>query len=64
MMHRVDVAVAINDPEEKKKAFQELQRRSEELMESTITHKREMEWATKGLVRSIPRALWAMVRGV
>jgi hypothetical protein len=56
--------MAIADTEEKKKAFQELQRRSEELMESTITHKREMEWATKGLLRSVPRAAWAILRGV
>ncbi len=64
MMRRVDQVVAIQDPEEKRKAFQDLKLRSEELMESTITHKREMEWAAKGLVRSIPRALVAMIRGV
>jgi len=64
MMKRVDAAMAIADPEERKKAFQELQRRSEELMESTITHKREMEWSAKGLIRSVPRAAWAILRGV
>lgn len=64
MMRRVDAAMSIPDPESRRKAFQELQRRSEELMESTITHKREMEWSTKGLLRSVPRAAWAILRGV
>jgi hypothetical protein len=64
MMKRVDAAMAITDPEARRKAFQELQRRSEELMESTITHKREMEWSAKGLIRSVPRAAWAILRGV
>jgi len=64
MMKRVDAAMAIQDPAEKERAFRELQRRSEELMESTITHKREMEWKAKGLLRSVPRAAWALLRGV
>ncbi|MCX6650501.1 MAG: TIGR04190 family B12-binding domain/radical SAM domain protein [Methanomassiliicoccales archaeon] len=64
MMKKVDAAVAMQDPEEKKKAFQELQRRSEELMESTITHKREMEWMSKSLVRSMPRAVISLIRGL
>jgi len=63
MMRRVDATMALPDPEERRKAFQELQRRSEELMESTITHKREMEWSAKGLLRSVPRAAWAVLRG-
>jgi hypothetical protein len=63
MMKRVDAAMAIEDPAEKERAFRELQRRSEELMESTITHKREMEWSAKGLIRSVPRAAWAILRG-
>jgi len=63
MMKKVDAAVALKDPEERKKAFQELQKRSEELMESTITHKREMEWMSKGLVRSMPRAVISLILG-
>lgn len=64
MMKKVDAAVALQDPEERKRAFQELQKRSEELMESTITHKREMEWVSKGLVRSMPRAVISLIRGL
>ena len=32
-------------------------------MESTITHKREMEWMSKGLVRSMPRAVISLILG-
>jgi len=64
MMKRVDAAMAITDPEERNRAFQELRQRSDELMESTITHKRELEWSTKGLLRSVPRAAWALLRRV
>jgi len=63
MMKKVDAAVALKDPEERRKAFQELQERSDELMESTITHKREMEWMSKGLVRSMPRAVISLILG-
>lgn len=62
MMKRVDEAMAITDPEARRRAFQELKIRSEELMESTITHKREMEWASKGLLRSVPRSAIALLK--
>jgi B12-binding domain/radical SAM domain protein len=63
MMRKVDQVMTVADPEERRRGLRDLQGRAEELMESTITHKREMEWAAKGLVRSIPRALISMIRG-
>jgi B12-binding domain/radical SAM domain protein len=63
MMRKVDQAMTIADPEERQRSLKVLRSRAEELMESTITHKREMEWAAKGLIRSIPRALISMIRG-
>ena len=36
---------------------------TEDLMESTICQKTDLEWATKGVVRSVPRAMFGLMKG-
>jgi B12-binding domain/radical SAM domain protein len=63
MMGRIDGIVKMASEKERQDAFRELKAETEELMESTICQKSDLEWATKGVVRSVPRAVLGLMKG-
>ena len=63
MMSRIDDIVKMANERERQDAFQELKAETEDLMESTICQKTDLEWATKGVVRSVPRAMFGLMKG-
>ncbi len=62
LMAEVDRLVAIKDTEERASKMMALKDRCAELMESTICVKRDLEWQSPGLYKSLPRALVGLVR--
>ncbi|OPY33061.1 MAG: B12 binding domain protein [Methanomassiliicoccales archaeon PtaU1.Bin124] len=62
MMHQIDEVVKITDLSAKTEAFAQLKRRSEELMDSTICQKGELEWSGGSMIKSAPRALLGLIR--
>jgi B12-binding domain/radical SAM domain protein len=63
MMARIDGIVKMKDERERQEAFRSLKVETEELMESTICQKTDLEWASKGVVRSVPRAVLGLMKG-
>jgi hypothetical protein len=63
MMARIDGIVKMSNEKERQDAFRSLKAETEELMESTICQKADLEWATKGVVRSVPRAVIGLMKG-
>jgi B12-binding domain/radical SAM domain protein len=63
MMARIDGIVKMTDEKERQDAFRSLKTETEELMESTICQKADLEWTTKGVVRSVPRAVFGLMKG-
>ena len=63
MMARIDGIVQMMDERDRQDAFRSLKVETEELMESTICQKTDLEWASKGVLRSVPRALFGLMKG-
>ncbi len=63
MMERIDGIVKMTDERERQDALRSLKAETEELMESTICQKADLEWTTKGVVRSVPRAVIGLIKG-
>ena len=63
MMARIDAVVKMTDEKERQEAFRSLKVESEELMDSTICQKTDLEWASKGVIRSVPRAVIGLMKG-
>ena len=62
MMHDIDLALAIKDTEERQIALDKLRQKGEELMESTICQKRDLEWESSSIFKSVPRAMLGLAR--
>lgn len=63
MMREIDSALAIEDPEARNSEFEALRERGRELMESTICRKSDLEWESHGILKSVPRAMFSLVKG-
>ncbi|MDD1747680.1 MAG: TIGR04190 family B12-binding domain/radical SAM domain protein [Methanomassiliicoccales archaeon] len=63
MMREIDSAMAIKDPSDRSARFEELREKGRELMESTICQKSDLEWESHGILKSVPRAVFSLVRG-
>jgi B12-binding domain/radical SAM domain protein len=63
MMVRIDGIVKMTNEKDRQDAFRSLKVETEELMESTICQKTDLEWASKGVVRSLPRAVLGLMKG-
>ena len=61
-MGEIDVAMTIKDEERRRDAFDLLRRKGEELMESTICQKRDLEWESSSILKSVPRAMLGLAR--
>lgn len=61
LMTEVDQAMAVHDMEERRERLAYLKIKADELMESTICQKRELEWDTPGVLRSMPRVIRSLV---
>lgn len=55
LMAEVEAAMSIEDLPRRQEAMAQLKLRGDHLMESTICHKRELEWDTPSVFRSLPR---------
>ena len=64
VMARIDGIMKLADEKDRQDAFRSLKVETEELMNSTICKKSEMEWTTKGVVRSVPRAVIGLMKGM
>jgi B12-binding domain/radical SAM domain protein len=62
MMHEIDVALTIKDAKKRQAAFDKLRQKGEELMESTICQKRDLEWESSSIFKSVPRAMIGLAR--
>jgi B12-binding domain/radical SAM domain protein len=62
MMNEIDVALAIKDAKKRQAAFDKLRQKGEELMESTICQKRDLEWESSSIFKSVPRAMIGLAR--
>ncbi len=63
LLREVDAAMTLPE-RERKEQLEQLKRRGEELMESTICQKRELEWDAPSILRSIPRVALSLLRGL
>lgn len=61
LMREVDRAMAIRDGKERRERLAELKHRADDLMESTICQKRELEWNSPTVMRSVPRVIRSLV---
>jgi len=61
LMNEVDRAMGIKDPQEREGTLSRLKERADDLMESTICQKRELEWDSPGVLRSAPRVIKSLV---
>jgi B12-binding domain/radical SAM domain protein len=61
LMKEVDLAMAIKDPAERAAFMAKLKERGDGLMESTICQKRELEWDSPSVFRSLPKVLFGLV---
>jgi len=57
----VDAASRILDARQREETLSLLKQRSEDLMESTICQKRDLEWDSPSVFRSIPRVMYSLV---
>ena len=62
ILAQVDRIVLVEDPTERASRMAALKDKCTELMESTICVKRDLEWQTPGLYKSLPRALVGLMR--
>jgi len=62
MMQEIDAALAIKDAKKRQAAFDKLRQKGEELMESTICQKRDLEWESSSIFKSVPRAMLGLAR--
>jgi B12-binding domain/radical SAM domain protein len=63
MICEIDKALAIKDLEVRNSRFEELRERGRELMDSTICRKSDLEWESPGILKSVPRAVFGLVKG-
>ncbi len=63
MMRRIDEIMAVQDLDERQKRLVGLKAESEALMDSTICKKGDLEWESKSVVRSAPRAFIGLMKG-
>jgi B12-binding domain/radical SAM domain protein len=63
MMRRIDEIMAVHDLSERQKRLVGLKAESEALMDSTICKKGDLEWDSKSVVRSAPRAFIGLMKG-
>ncbi len=63
MMREIDSALAIKDLEVRNSRFEELREKGRELMDSTICRKSDLEWESPGILKSVPRAVFGLVKG-
>ena len=61
LMREVDQAMKLKDGTERKERLATLKHRADELMESTICQKRELEWDSPSVMRSVPRVIRSLV---
>ena len=59
-MEQLDQALAL-DGDARRERLAYLKVKADELMESTICQKRELEWDTPGVLRSVPRVVRSLV---
>jgi len=62
MMQDIDLAVAIIDEPERRRELDRLRQKGHALMDSTICQKRDLEWESSSVLRSVPRAMFGLVR--
>ena len=62
LLAEVDRIVKVKDPGERASKMVALKDRCNELMDSTICIKRDLEWQTPGLYKSLPRALVGLMK--
>jgi hypothetical protein len=55
------MAMSIKDLREREDTLARLKQRGEDLMESTICQKRDLEWDSRSVFRSIPRVVYSLV---
>lgn len=63
MIREIDSALAIKDLEVRNSRFEELREKGRELMDSTICRKSDLEWESPGILKSVPRAVFSLVKG-
>jgi B12-binding domain/radical SAM domain protein len=63
MMREIDSTIAIKDIEDRNARLDTLRERGRELMESTICRKSDLEWESHGILKSVPRAMFSLVKG-
>jgi B12-binding domain/radical SAM domain protein len=61
LMAEVDAAARISDDREREDVLAKLKQKGEDLMESTICQKRDLEWDSPSVYRSIPRVMYSLV---
>lgn len=61
LLAEVDMAMSIKDLREREDTLARLKQRGEDLMESTICQKRDLEWDSHSVFRSIPRVMYSLV---
>jgi B12-binding domain/radical SAM domain protein len=61
LLREVDLAQSLKDPMARKEAMEQLKVRGDELMESTICQKRDLEWETTSIFRSLPRVMTGLL---
>ena len=62
MMRDIDTAMEIGSKVERDREFDRLRQKGHDLMESTICQKRDLEWESSSVLRSVPRAMLGLVR--
>ncbi|MDD1768147.1 MAG: TIGR04190 family B12-binding domain/radical SAM domain protein [Methanomassiliicoccales archaeon] len=62
IMKEIDEIVMMPEIEERRKALAGLKANADLLMESTICEKRDLEWDTPRVYRSVPRAMASLIR--
>jgi B12-binding domain/radical SAM domain protein len=62
MMRDIDLAMAIDDESNRRKEMDRLREQGRALMDSTICQKRDLEWESPGLLKSVPRAMLGLAR--
>jgi len=60
-MKEVESAMRLQDAASREETLARLKQRGEDLMESTICQKRDLEWDSPSVFRSIPRAMYALM---
>ena len=63
MIREIDSALVIKDLEVRNSRFEELREKGRELMDSTICRKSDLEWESPGILKSVPRAVFGLVKG-